>query len=68
MKEKEEFEIEEKQIDTLLIAGYRMKGKYSDVGKEFSLLIWDGTNDRGHGVSAGVYIYFFRPKLHLGRK
>ena len=38
MKTKEEFEVEEKEIDTILIAGYRMKGKYNEVGKAFSLL------------------------------
>lgn len=30
------FEVEEKVLDTLLIAGVRMKGKYSDSGKGFS--------------------------------
>lgn len=38
MKSKEEFEIEEKEIETILIAGYRMNGKYSDVGKGFGIL------------------------------
>ncbi|MBC8182221.1 GyrI-like domain-containing protein [candidate division KSB1 bacterium] len=33
-----EFEIEEKTIDTKLIAGYRMKGKYEEVGKGFGML------------------------------
>jgi DNA-binding transcriptional MerR regulator len=32
------FEIEEKELDTLLIAGHRMTGKYSDVGKGFKIL------------------------------
>lgn len=32
------FEIEEKQLDTILIAGYRMKGRYDEVGKGFSIL------------------------------
>jgi DNA-binding transcriptional MerR regulator/DNA gyrase inhibitor GyrI len=30
------FEVEEKDLDTLLIAGVRIKGKYSDSGKGFS--------------------------------
>jgi DNA-binding transcriptional MerR regulator/effector-binding domain-containing protein len=38
MKTEEEFEVEEKEVETILIAGYRMKGKYSDVGKAFGLL------------------------------
>ncbi len=38
MKLKEEFEVEEKEIKTILIAGFRMKGKYSDAGKGFKLL------------------------------
>ena len=33
MKTNISFEIEEKEIDTILIAGFRMKGKYSDMGK-----------------------------------
>ena len=33
MKTDQEFDIEEKEVKTLLIAGYRMKGQYSDVGK-----------------------------------
>ncbi len=32
------FEIEEKEIPTILIAGYRMKGKYAEVGKGFGIL------------------------------
>ena len=38
METKEEFEVEEKEIETILIAGYRMKGKYPDVGKGFGML------------------------------
>jgi len=38
MKPEDEFEIEEKEVETILIAGYRMKGKYSDVGKGFGLI------------------------------
>jgi len=38
MKTKNEFEIEEKEVETILIAGYRMKGKYPDVGKGFGIL------------------------------
>lgn len=38
MELKEEFEIEEKEVETILIAGYRMKGKYPDVGKGFGVL------------------------------
>ena len=30
------FEVEEKVLDTMLIAGIRMKGKYSDCGKGFA--------------------------------
>jgi DNA-binding transcriptional MerR regulator len=35
MNSQESFEVEEKNVDTLLIAGYRMKGKYGDVGEGF---------------------------------
>jgi DNA-binding transcriptional MerR regulator/effector-binding domain-containing protein len=38
MKNETEFEIEEKVIETKLIAGYRMRGKYSDVGKAYGIL------------------------------
>lgn len=38
MKTENEFEIEEKEVETMLVAGYRMKGKYSEVGKGFGLL------------------------------
>ena len=38
MKEYNEFEIEEKQLDTILIAGYRMTGKYEDIGKGMSII------------------------------
>jgi len=38
MRTEENFEIEEKEVDTILIAGYRMKGKYSDIGEGFSIL------------------------------
>ncbi|MCF6268436.1 MAG: MerR family transcriptional regulator [Melioribacteraceae bacterium] len=38
MEKEQSFEIEEKTIDTVLIAGYRMKGKYQDIGEGFSIL------------------------------
>ena len=38
MNSEKEFEVEEKEIETMLIAGYRMKGKYSDVGTGFGIL------------------------------
>ncbi len=38
MKTENEFEIEEKEVETMLIASYRMKGKYSEVGKGFGVL------------------------------
>ncbi len=38
MKINGEFEIEEKEIETILIAGYRMKGKYQEMGKGFGIL------------------------------
>ena len=38
MKTEDHFEIEEKEVKTILIAGYRMKGKYSEIGEGFSLL------------------------------
>lgn len=38
MNSNDEFEIEEKEIETLLIAGQRMKGRYSDVGGAFSII------------------------------
>lgn len=38
MKTIENFEIEEKEVETMLIAGYRMKGKYKEIGKGFSVV------------------------------
>lgn len=38
MSNHKEFEIEEKELETVLIAGYRMTGRYQDVGKGISLL------------------------------
>ena len=38
MNKNSEFEIEEKDIETILIAGHRMKGKYELVGEGFKLL------------------------------
>ncbi len=38
MKTEESFDIEEKEVETLLIAGYRMKGKYNEVGEGFKIL------------------------------
>ncbi len=38
MKTQEKFDIEEKEVETILIAGYRMKGKYHEIGKGFSAL------------------------------
>jgi DNA-binding transcriptional MerR regulator/effector-binding domain-containing protein len=38
MKTQNEFEIEEKEVETILIAGYRMRGKYQDIGKGFTIL------------------------------
>jgi len=38
LKSENSFEVEEKDIDTILIAGYRIKGKYSDVGEGFKIL------------------------------
>ena len=38
MEKKQSFEIEEKMVDTILVAGYRMKGKYQEIGKGFSIL------------------------------
>ncbi len=38
MQINKEFQIEEKDVDTLLIAGYRMKGKYPDIGEGFKIL------------------------------
>ena len=36
--ETSEFHVEERRIDTMLIAGVRMRGKYGDCGKGFALL------------------------------
>jgi len=33
MKTDQEFDIEEKEVKTLLTVGYSMKGQYNDVGK-----------------------------------
>jgi len=38
MQTEENFEIEEKEVETILIAGYKMKGKYPEIGKGFSRL------------------------------
>ncbi|MFC2103463.1 MerR family transcriptional regulator [Bacteroidota bacterium] len=38
MKEEHQFEIEEKEVETILIAGHRMKGKYQEIGEGFKLL------------------------------
>jgi DNA-binding transcriptional MerR regulator/effector-binding domain-containing protein len=38
MNPKLNFEIEEKELSTILIAGYRMKGKYSEIGEGFGVL------------------------------
>jgi effector-binding domain-containing protein len=38
MSTEQNFDIEEKEVDTILIAGYRMKGKYQEIGKGFSKL------------------------------
>jgi DNA-binding transcriptional MerR regulator len=38
MKPEENFEIEEKKVETVLIAGHRMKGKYQDCGIGFKML------------------------------
>lgn len=38
MKTNTAFEIEEKELETILIAGYRMRGKYQDVGQGISRL------------------------------
>ena len=38
MKSDGSFDIETKEIDSILIAGYRMKGKYHEIGKGFSKL------------------------------
>ena len=38
MQTEENFEIEEKEVETILIAGYRMKGKYHEIGKGFGVL------------------------------
>jgi DNA-binding transcriptional MerR regulator len=38
MKAEEDFDIEEKEVETMLIAGCRMKGKYNEVGEGFKML------------------------------
>jgi effector-binding domain-containing protein len=38
MKDELQFEIEEKEVETILIAGHRMKGKYQEIGEGFKLL------------------------------
>ncbi|MFZ5517908.1 MAG: MerR family transcriptional regulator [Candidatus Zhuqueibacterota bacterium] len=38
MEDHQQFDIEEKVIETILIAGYRMRGKYEDIGKGMGLL------------------------------
>jgi len=38
MNKGREFDIEEKELETILIAGYRMRGRYQDVGKGLGLV------------------------------
>lgn len=38
MKSNQAFEVEEKELDTVLIAGRRMKGKYEEIGKGLGFL------------------------------
>ncbi len=38
MRENSEFEVEEKDLPTILIAGHRMRGKYQDVGEGLGLV------------------------------
>lgn len=38
MNVEKQFEVEEKEIETILIAGYRMKGQYAEIGKGFGKL------------------------------
>jgi len=38
MDQPQQFEIEEKQLDTILIAGHRMTGRYEDVGRGLALV------------------------------
>lgn len=38
MKKDENFVVEEKQLDTILIAGHRMKGRYDEIGKGLGLV------------------------------
>lgn len=54
MQTKENFEIEEKEVETILVAGYRMKGKYQEIGIGFAKL---GKKFGRHinGKSLGLY-------------
>ncbi len=38
MEESREFEVEEKELETILIAGHRMRGRYQDVGQGLGLV------------------------------
>jgi DNA-binding transcriptional MerR regulator len=38
MSSEDKFEVEEKEVETLLIAGHRMKGKYGDIGEGFKII------------------------------
>jgi DNA-binding transcriptional MerR regulator len=38
MKENRRFDIEESELDTILIAGHRMRGRYEEVGKGLGLV------------------------------
>jgi DNA-binding transcriptional MerR regulator len=38
MEQQQGFEIEEKQLDTILIAGHRMRGRYQEVGRGLGLV------------------------------
>lgn len=54
MSTEQGFEIEEKEVETILIAGYRMQGQYQEIGKGFKIV---GKKFGRHinGKSLGLY-------------
>lgn len=54
MSSEQNFAIKEKEVETILVAGYRMKGQYSEIGEGFKIL---GKKFGRHinGKSLGLY-------------
>ncbi|MEW5816267.1 MAG: MerR family transcriptional regulator [Spirochaetota bacterium] len=53
------FEIEEKELDTLLVAGIRYKGKYSDCGQKFGTL----AGKMGRNLAGKPFNLYYDPEF-----